>query len=171
MSLSLNHNGQHRPFCFCSTPYPKLAIGTMETSFQRDALICARVNSSQSEKRSDTSISTANRAFDQHLHPHECTTTCRSPALVGSCKMAPVPEWIHTVLHRQVIASEASFTEKAIALLVVGHILVLYTALCWLGASTISGEPRLKKRWSFTLSAIDSRQPRSSNGRVPRGPV
>lgn len=94
------------------------------------------------------------------------------PIPSASCTMAPVPEWVHAVLHhRQVIASGTSFTEKAIALVVVGHILVLYTALCWLGASTISGEPRLKKRLSFTLNAIDSRRPRSSNGRVPRGPV
>ncbi|KAJ5390728.1 uncharacterized protein N7496_001796 [Penicillium cataractarum] len=57
--------------------------------------------------------------------------------------MAPIPEWIHAVLHhQQVIASDASFAEKAIILLVVGHILVLYTVLCWLGASTITADTR-----------------------------
>lgn len=85
--------------------------------------------------------------------------------------MAPIPEWIHAVLHhQQVLASEASFTEKAIVLLVVGHILVFYTALCWLGASTISGEPHREDKslpkWGFKLimpiGLVYSRQPRSS---------
>ncbi|KAJ5439974.1 uncharacterized protein N7458_010972 [Penicillium daleae] len=70
--------------------------------------------------------------------------------------MAPIPDWIHGVLHnQQVIASDASFSEKAIVLLVVGHILVLYTVLCWLGASTITGEPHHEypsfQMWSFKL--------------------
>lgn len=73
--------------------------------------------------------------------------------------MAPLPEWFNVVRrHQQVVTSDASFSEKAIVLLVVGHILILYTVLCWLGASTVSGklhphyEPSSNERWSFKLN-------------------
>lgn len=56
--------------------------------------------------------------------------------------MAPLPEWFQAVRHhQQVVTSDASFSEKAIVLLVVGHILILYTVLCWLGAGAVSGKP------------------------------
>ena len=61
--------------------------------------------------------------------------------------MAPFPYWIHGFLHSQrVIASDASSSEKAIVLLVAGDILVIYAALCWLGANTITGEPHHETR-------------------------
>jgi hypothetical protein len=43
--------------------------------------------------------------------------------------------------NQQVVTSDATFSEKAIVLLVVGHILILYTVLCWLGAGTASSKP------------------------------
>jgi hypothetical protein len=55
--------------------------------------------------------------------------------------MAPLPEWFQALRHHQrVVTSDASFSEKAIVLLVVGHILILYTVLCWLGAGMESGQ-------------------------------
>jgi hypothetical protein len=56
--------------------------------------------------------------------------------------MAPLPEWFQALRHnQQVVTSDATFSEKAIVLLVVGHILILYTVLCWLGAGTVSSKP------------------------------
>ncbi|KAJ5103997.1 hypothetical protein N7532_004526 [Penicillium argentinense] len=56
--------------------------------------------------------------------------------------MAPVSESFHAFLERQEFSPEATFTEKAIVLMVFGHTILLYSVIWWIVASRVSrGSP------------------------------
>ncbi|GLI74681.1 hypothetical protein PoHVEF18_002927 [Penicillium ochrochloron] len=79
--------------------------------------------------------------------------------------MAPLPEWFQALRHnQQVVTSDATFSEKAIVLLVVGHILLLYTVLCWLGAGTVSTDNRDHRKLECLEGQFELQpEPRESN--------